>query len=211
MGLVWDKNSWHMHYLMYWITMRIRTVTRFFMSPNRRRNTQPICANLQEAILTCYNENKSQVLNCSELVKEYQRCVRLAQKVTIALYSIYSKEAIVIAQVSQKDLPPLSCNALPSTKHWNIGSYNENQVWKQNKTRLYKSAVTDNDYFSCLLKAYLKEMSFADRSILGRGPAESPVEEGFTAWKQPTQMVLLKMEEAHMERNSPSNSHNPSH
>ncbi|XP_072845653.2 MICOS complex subunit MIC25 isoform X2 [Pogona vitticeps] len=46
----------------------------------RRRNTQPICANLQEAILTCYNENKNQVLNCSELVKEYQRCVRLAQK-----------------------------------------------------------------------------------------------------------------------------------
>ncbi|XP_044307146.1 MICOS complex subunit MIC25 isoform X2 [Varanus komodoensis] len=46
----------------------------------RRRNTQPICANLQEAILTCYNENRHQVLNCSELVKEYQRCVRLAQK-----------------------------------------------------------------------------------------------------------------------------------
>ncbi|XP_015672346.1 MICOS complex subunit mic25 [Protobothrops mucrosquamatus] len=46
----------------------------------RRRNTQPICANLQEAIMMCYNENKQQVLNCSELVKEYQRCVRLAQK-----------------------------------------------------------------------------------------------------------------------------------
>ncbi|XP_053233974.1 MICOS complex subunit MIC25 isoform X2 [Podarcis raffonei] len=46
----------------------------------RRRNTQPICANLQAAILTCYGENKHQVLNCSELVKEYQRCVRLAQK-----------------------------------------------------------------------------------------------------------------------------------
>ncbi|XP_060127388.1 MICOS complex subunit MIC25 isoform X1 [Zootoca vivipara] len=46
----------------------------------RRRNTQPICANLQAAILTCYGENKHQALNCSELVKEYQRCVRLAQK-----------------------------------------------------------------------------------------------------------------------------------
>uniref|UniRef100_A0A8D0B0U8 MICOS complex subunit MIC25 n=1 Tax=Salvator merianae TaxID=96440 RepID=A0A8D0B0U8_SALMN len=46
----------------------------------RRRNTQPVCANLQEAILTCYNENRDQVLNCSELVKEYQRCVRLALK-----------------------------------------------------------------------------------------------------------------------------------
>ncbi|XP_061474364.1 MICOS complex subunit MIC25 isoform X2 [Rhineura floridana] len=46
----------------------------------RRRNTQPICANLQAAIHTCYSENKHQVLNCSELVKEYQRCVQLAQK-----------------------------------------------------------------------------------------------------------------------------------
>ncbi|XP_070594474.1 MICOS complex subunit MIC25 [Erythrolamprus reginae] len=46
----------------------------------RKRNTQAICANFQEAIMMCYNENKDQVLNCSELVKEYQRCVRLAQK-----------------------------------------------------------------------------------------------------------------------------------
>ncbi|XP_077181507.1 MICOS complex subunit MIC25 isoform X2 [Paroedura picta] len=46
----------------------------------RRRNTQPICANLQAEILKCYNENKHQVLNCSELVKEYRRCVSLAQK-----------------------------------------------------------------------------------------------------------------------------------
>ncbi|XP_053157270.1 MICOS complex subunit MIC25 isoform X2 [Hemicordylus capensis] len=49
----------------------------------RRRNTQPICGNLQADILKCYNENKHQVLNCSELVKEYQRCVRLAQKSSI--------------------------------------------------------------------------------------------------------------------------------
>ncbi|XP_060095677.1 MICOS complex subunit MIC25 isoform X1 [Heteronotia binoei] len=46
----------------------------------RRRNTQPVCANLQAEILKCYNENKHQVLNCSELVKEYRRCVSLAQK-----------------------------------------------------------------------------------------------------------------------------------
>ncbi|XP_026579025.1 MICOS complex subunit MIC25 [Pseudonaja textilis] len=46
----------------------------------RKRNTQAICANFQEAIMMCYNENKQQVLNCSDLVKEYQRCVRLAQK-----------------------------------------------------------------------------------------------------------------------------------
>lgn len=58
----------------------------------RRRNTQPICANLQEAIMMCYNENKQQVLNCSELVKEYQRCVRLAQKVSVILFLLYIKE-----------------------------------------------------------------------------------------------------------------------
>ncbi|XP_048347295.1 MICOS complex subunit MIC25 isoform X2 [Sphaerodactylus townsendi] len=46
----------------------------------RRRNTQPVCANLQADIMKCYSENKHQVLNCSELVKEYRRCVSLAQK-----------------------------------------------------------------------------------------------------------------------------------
>nr|XP_056720319.1 MICOS complex subunit MIC25 [Euleptes europaea] len=46
----------------------------------RRRNTQPVCGNLQAEILKCYSENKHQVLNCSELVKEYRRCVSLAQK-----------------------------------------------------------------------------------------------------------------------------------
>ncbi|XP_066472287.1 MICOS complex subunit MIC25 [Tiliqua scincoides] len=46
----------------------------------RKRNTKPICGNLQADILKCYNENKGQVLNCSELVKDYQRCVRLAQQ-----------------------------------------------------------------------------------------------------------------------------------
>uniref|UniRef100_A0A8C3QGP5 MICOS complex subunit MIC25 n=1 Tax=Cyanoderma ruficeps TaxID=181631 RepID=A0A8C3QGP5_9PASS len=46
----------------------------------KRRNADPICANLQSEILKCYRENKRQVLNCSELGKEYQRCVSAAQK-----------------------------------------------------------------------------------------------------------------------------------
>ncbi|XP_066182774.1 MICOS complex subunit MIC25 isoform X2 [Sylvia atricapilla] len=46
----------------------------------KRRNADPVCANLQSEILKCYRENKRQVLNCSELAKEYQRCVSAAQK-----------------------------------------------------------------------------------------------------------------------------------
>lgn len=46
----------------------------------RKRNIKPICGNLQAKVLNCYTENKDQVLNCSEMVKNYQRCVRLAQQ-----------------------------------------------------------------------------------------------------------------------------------
>ncbi|XP_075015006.1 MICOS complex subunit MIC25 isoform X3 [Calonectris borealis] len=45
-----------------------------------RRNTDPVCASLQSEILKCYQENKREVLKCSELAKEYQRCVSAAQK-----------------------------------------------------------------------------------------------------------------------------------
>ncbi|XP_064523576.1 MICOS complex subunit MIC25 isoform X6 [Pseudopipra pipra] len=47
----------------------------------KRKNTDPVCANLQSEILKCYQENKREVLKCSELAKEYQRCVSAAQKV----------------------------------------------------------------------------------------------------------------------------------
>ncbi|XP_032554717.1 MICOS complex subunit MIC25 isoform X4 [Chiroxiphia lanceolata] len=47
----------------------------------KRKNTDPVCANLQYEILKCYQENKHEVLKCSELAKEYQRCVSAAQKV----------------------------------------------------------------------------------------------------------------------------------
>ncbi|XP_051483791.1 MICOS complex subunit MIC25 isoform X5 [Apus apus] len=47
----------------------------------KRRNTDPVCASLQSEILKCYQENKHEVLKCSELAKEYQRCVSAAQKV----------------------------------------------------------------------------------------------------------------------------------
>ncbi|NWS39011.1 MIC25 protein, partial [Probosciger aterrimus] len=47
----------------------------------KRRNTNPVCASLQAEILKCYQENKREVLKCSELAKEYRRCVSAAQKV----------------------------------------------------------------------------------------------------------------------------------
>ncbi|KFO69424.1 hypothetical protein N303_13905, partial [Cuculus canorus] len=46
----------------------------------KRRNTDPVCASLQSEILKCYQENKHEVLKCSELAKKYQRCVSAAQK-----------------------------------------------------------------------------------------------------------------------------------
>ncbi|XP_042655728.1 MICOS complex subunit MIC25 isoform X5 [Tyto alba] len=46
----------------------------------KRRNTDPVCASLQSEILKCYQENRHEVLKCSELAKEYQRCVSAAQK-----------------------------------------------------------------------------------------------------------------------------------
>ncbi|XP_009997605.1 PREDICTED: MICOS complex subunit MIC25 [Chaetura pelagica] len=49
----------------------------------KRRNTDPVCASLQSEILKCYQENKHEVLKCSELAKEYQRCVSAAQKDTV--------------------------------------------------------------------------------------------------------------------------------
>ncbi|XP_017676169.1 PREDICTED: MICOS complex subunit MIC25 isoform X5 [Lepidothrix coronata] len=54
----------------------------------KRKNTDPVCANLQSEILKCYQENKREVLKCSELAKEYQRCVSAAQKV----YSAHMRE-----------------------------------------------------------------------------------------------------------------------
>uniref|UniRef100_A0A8C8S0G4 Coiled-coil-helix-coiled-coil-helix domain containing 6 n=1 Tax=Pelusios castaneus TaxID=367368 RepID=A0A8C8S0G4_9SAUR len=48
----------------------------------KRRNTEPLCAGLQSEILKCYQENKHEVLKCSELAKAYKRCVSAAQKVT---------------------------------------------------------------------------------------------------------------------------------
>ncbi|XP_069062364.1 MICOS complex subunit MIC25 isoform X2 [Pleurodeles waltl] len=44
------------------------------------RSYDPVCKGLQSQILNCYQENRQEVLNCSDLAKEYRRCVSDAQK-----------------------------------------------------------------------------------------------------------------------------------
>ncbi|XP_029457186.1 MICOS complex subunit MIC25 isoform X2 [Rhinatrema bivittatum] len=46
----------------------------------KKRNFEPLCMGLQAEILKCYQKNKQEVLNCSDLAKEYRQCVRAAQK-----------------------------------------------------------------------------------------------------------------------------------
>ncbi|XP_073448020.1 MICOS complex subunit MIC25 isoform X3 [Aquarana catesbeiana] len=49
----------------------------------KKRSYDPVCQNLQSNILKCYSENQQELLNCSDLAKEYQSCVREAQKVLV--------------------------------------------------------------------------------------------------------------------------------
>ncbi|TMS15777.1 hypothetical protein E3U43_013070 [Larimichthys crocea] len=46
----------------------------------RSRNTDPVCSGLQTQILSCYRENRDQTLRCSDLAKEYMRCINAAKK-----------------------------------------------------------------------------------------------------------------------------------
>lgn len=46
----------------------------------KKRSYDPVCMNLQSNILKCYTENRQELLNCSDLAKEYRTCVREAQK-----------------------------------------------------------------------------------------------------------------------------------
>ncbi|XP_043944597.1 MICOS complex subunit MIC19 [Protopterus annectens] len=45
-----------------------------------RYKVHPVCTNLQDRILQCYQENPKQVLNCSALAKEYIQCVNSAKQ-----------------------------------------------------------------------------------------------------------------------------------
>nr|XP_057940622.1 MICOS complex subunit mic25a isoform X2 [Doryrhamphus excisus] len=43
-------------------------------------STDPVCSGLQAQILACYKENGQQTLRCSELAKEYMRCINAAKR-----------------------------------------------------------------------------------------------------------------------------------
>ncbi|XP_047449577.1 MICOS complex subunit mic25a isoform X2 [Mugil cephalus] len=44
------------------------------------RNTEAVCPDLQAQILSCYKENRDQTLRCSDLAKEYMKCINDAKK-----------------------------------------------------------------------------------------------------------------------------------
>lgn len=46
----------------------------------RACNTEPVCTGLQAQILSCYKDNKDQTLRCSDLAKEYMKCIQAAKK-----------------------------------------------------------------------------------------------------------------------------------
>lgn len=46
----------------------------------RACNTEPVCTGLQAQILSCYRDNKDQTLRCSDLAKEYMKCIQAAKK-----------------------------------------------------------------------------------------------------------------------------------
>ncbi|XP_006120270.1 MICOS complex subunit MIC25 isoform X3 [Pelodiscus sinensis] len=72
--------------LKSWISCVHSLPSHWTAENQRRRNTEPLCAGLQSEILKCYQENKHEVLKCSELAKEYQRCVSAAQKDLLVNY-----------------------------------------------------------------------------------------------------------------------------
>lgn len=46
----------------------------------RARSTAAVCPGLQAQILSCYRDNKDQTLKCSDLAKEYMKCINAAKK-----------------------------------------------------------------------------------------------------------------------------------
>ncbi|KAM9408676.1 coiled-coil-helix-coiled-coil-helix domain containing 6b [Pholidichthys leucotaenia] len=49
----------------------------------RRRQTAPLCSDLQAKVLQCYRENPQQTLRCSTLAKQYMTCVHEAKKSSV--------------------------------------------------------------------------------------------------------------------------------
>ncbi|XP_019360476.1 PREDICTED: MICOS complex subunit MIC25 isoform X2 [Gavialis gangeticus] len=72
--------------LKSWISCVHSLPSHWTAEKQRQRSTEPVCAGLQSEILKCYQANKHEVLKCSELAKEYQRCVSAARKELLVNY-----------------------------------------------------------------------------------------------------------------------------
>ncbi|XP_075039742.1 MICOS complex subunit MIC25 isoform X2 [Mixophyes fleayi] len=49
----------------------------------KKRSYDPVCLDLQSNVLKCYTANRQELLNCSDVAKDYRNCVREAQKCLI--------------------------------------------------------------------------------------------------------------------------------
>ncbi len=52
----------------------------------RKTTSSPICSDLQEDVMNCYNENPKETLNCSGVVKAYSSCVQEQREVKNHVY-----------------------------------------------------------------------------------------------------------------------------
>ncbi|XP_052535228.1 MICOS complex subunit MIC25 isoform X3 [Tympanuchus pallidicinctus] len=84
----------------------------------KRRNVDPVCASLQSEILKCYQENQREVLKCSELAKEYQRCVSAAQKALPCVVAALFLQGVPKEHLRNHSLlPKNACCTRSRTKH----------------------------------------------------------------------------------------------
>lgn len=74
----------------------------------RARSTQPVCSHLQAQLLTCYRDNKGETLRCSDLAKEYTRCINAAKKVRLRLQSGENRKSEV-SKMAQMEPKILTC------------------------------------------------------------------------------------------------------
>ncbi|XP_069499479.1 MICOS complex subunit MIC25 isoform X1 [Ambystoma mexicanum] len=73
---IWDENA-----EIYKLTSdQFHTAATNAEQRVKPRSYDPVCNDLQSKILTCYQVNGQEVLNCSDLAKQYRRCVTDAQK-----------------------------------------------------------------------------------------------------------------------------------
>jgi len=53
-----------------------RNVTKLISNSSvKRTKVRPICENLQEALVQCYQDNPGQTLNCAQIVRDLRKCV----------------------------------------------------------------------------------------------------------------------------------------